>query len=113
MSNDVISPADIERCQEAILKFLPEPVTEKQRQALKSFHAGNLQEVRANTTLDGDYEMCLSSLMNASKIEAVKCLQTAAESAIKYAGVADGHELYAKLSEILPDHFDGASQENG
>ena len=33
------------------------------------------------------------------------CLNSAAEAAIKFAGVADGSELYAKLSEVLPEQF--------
>lgn len=83
---------------------MPVPVTEKQRQALENYRAGKLEEVRDNISLCGDYGECLFALLNAEEASsnATECLDEAAEFAIKYAGVANGNELYAKLSEVLP-----------
>jgi hypothetical protein len=107
MKESALSRVTIERCKEIIFDFLPAPVTEKQRKTLEKYRAGNLEETRADTIWGGDYERCLCSLMNATKTDAdpISMLSSAAESAIKYAGVADGSELYKKLSEQLPEQF--------
>lgn len=107
MENSAISSEDIESCQKIIVEFLPPPVTEQQRETLEKYRAGDLTEARAESIRGGDYERCLCTLLNASKDEfsPLDCLNTAADLAIKFAGAADGSELYAKLSEVLPEHF--------
>lgn len=107
MEDQSLSLEDIRDCQKAILDFVPVPVTEKQRQALENYRAGKLEEVRDDISLCGDYGKCLLALLNAedTSSNAIECLDEAAKFAIKYAGVADGKELYAKLSEVLPAHF--------
>ena len=107
MNNAEISPENIESCQKIILEFLPPPVTEKQRETLEKYRAGDLDASRAEAVWGGDYEQCLCTLLDAKKggLSSLECLNSAAESAIKFAGSADGSELYARLSEILPDQF--------
>ena len=107
MENPAISSKDIERCQEIIIAFLPSPVTEHQRETLEKYRAGELTEARAESIRGSDYERCLCTLLNAKQNESspIECLNSAAEAAIKFAGVADGSELYAKLSEVLPEQF--------
>lgn len=107
MDNLTISPEDFENCQKIIVEFLPPPVTAKQRETMERYHSGELDEDRADTVLGGDYEQCLCTLLKAQKDESssLECLNDAAEAAIKFAGAADGSELYAKLSEILPEQF--------
>ena len=107
MENPAISPEAIERCQEIIVAFLPSPVTEHQRETLEKYRAGELTEARAESIRGGDYERCLCTLINATQDEPspIACLNSAAEAALKFAGVADGSELYAQLSEALPEQF--------
>ncbi len=107
MENPAISPEDIERCQEIIVEFLPPPVTEQQRETLEKYRAEELTEARAESIRGGDYERCLCSLLNAKQEESspIECLNSAAEAAIKFAGAADGSELYAKLTKVLPEQF--------
>ena len=107
MKDKTISPEDIESCQKIIFEFLPPPVTEQQRETLEKYRDGDLTEERAESIRGGDYERCLCALLNSKKDEVspLECLNSAAEIAIKFAGAADGSELYAKLSEVLPDQF--------
>lgn len=107
METPAISSEDIKRCQEIIVAFLPSPVTEHQRETLAKYRAGELTAARAESTRGGDYERCLCMLLNATQNEPspIACLNKAAEAAIKFAGVADGNELYAQLSEVLPEQF--------
>jgi len=107
MTDKSLNSADLEQCQKAILDFLPPPVTDRQRETLEQYQSGSLEAVGSDTARSGDYERCLGSLLDASKDDAnsVESLKMAAEGAIKYAGVADGSELYAVLSEILPNEF--------
>ncbi|MGB7486463.1 MAG: hypothetical protein WA901_09755 [Phormidesmis sp.] len=107
MEDQTISPEDIESCREIIFEFLPPPVTEHQRETLEKCRAIDLTEARAESIQGGDYERCLCTLLNTKKDEfsPLECLNSAAEVAIKFAGAADGSELYAKLSEVLPEQF--------
>ena len=111
MNDKSLSFEDIETCQKAILDFVPVPVTEKQRQVLERYRAGNLEDVCADVRLCGDYGECLCLLLKAREdmSDAIKHINEAAQFAVKYAGVADGSELYVKLSEALPEYFN----ENG
>ncbi|MGD1897505.1 MAG: hypothetical protein ACFB16_11215 [Phormidesmis sp.] len=107
MTNQAVSTADVERCQKTILDFMPPPVTDKQREALETYRAGNVKDLQATLSLGSDYEVCLCSLLRASQDDssAIDGINAAAAAALKFAGAADGAELYAKLREILPEQF--------
>lgn len=108
-----LNSTDIEKCQKAVLDFLPPPVTSKQQKTLEKYQSGDLKRDRADESWGGDYERCLCSLIAASEGESdVEALKLAAEAAIKYAGAADGSELYAMLREILPNEFADASADD-
>ena len=107
MASRAVSAADVEQCKQNILAFLRPPVNDKRRQAMETYHAGNVEDIEATLRLGSDYEACLCSLLKAGQDNgsAIDCSYEAADAALKFAGAADRTELYAKLAEILPEHF--------
>ena len=108
MTNQALSSTDIESCQKIILDFAPVPVTDRQRQILEDYQEGNQKGVRDAVEVCGNYGQCLLALIEAKENEsdAIAHLSKAAELAIQYAGVSNSSELYTKISEVLPNHFD-------
>ena len=107
MTSKEISSHEIEQCQEAILEFLPAPVTDKHRAALNHYKDKNMEALQADTTLGGGYAETLCTLLSATQSESdvVESLRKAARQAVECAGLADGNELYSQLEEISSEHF--------